>query len=116
MELLALRWCDIEFEAGELRIRHQLSRKGELVKLKTNAGKRDVILMPELAALLKRHRLASRHSGPAEFVFCGANGTREIARHVEHRGPPASEKSVRHLPHDRVERLLADVDPAGKQQ
>jgi integrase len=90
MELLALRWVDVDFEGGELHIRHQLSRKRELVKLKTNAGKRDVVVMPELAALLKRHRLASRHSRPEDFVFCGAAGLPLHFRNVQRRDMDAA--------------------------
>jgi len=84
MELLALRWVDVD--DAELHVRSQLSRKGALVPLKTNAGKRDVVLMPELAALLKRHRLASRHSRPEDFVFCGAAGRPLHFRNVQRRG------------------------------
>ncbi len=86
MELLGLRWCDVDRENELLRVRHQLSRKGELVKLKTNAGKRDVVLMPELAALLRRHALASRHSRPEDFVFAGAVGKPLHFRNVQRRG------------------------------
>jgi integrase len=76
MELLGLRWADVDLERGELHVRSQLSRKGALVPLKTRSCRRDVVLMPELAAMLKRHRLASRHSRPEDFVFCG----RPVAR------------------------------------
>ena len=86
MELLGLRWADVEFERGELHVRSQLSRKGTLVPLKTRSCKRDVVLMPELAAMLKRHRLASRHSRPEDFVFCGAAGRPLHFRNVQRRG------------------------------
>lgn len=84
-ELLGLRWLDVG--QGELHVRHQLSRKGGTLKpLKTNAGKRDVALMPELAALLRRHELASRHSHPEGFVFTSAIGTPLYFRNVQRRG------------------------------
>lgn len=86
MELLGLRWCDIDREHGELHVRHQLSRKGELQRLKTNAGKRDVVLMPELAAMLRRHELASAHSKPDDFVFCSTLGRPLHHRNVQRRG------------------------------
>ena len=59
---------------------------GALMPLKTNAGKRDVALMPELATLLRRHRLASRHSHPEGFVFAGAAGKPLHFRNVQRRG------------------------------
>jgi integrase len=54
--------------------------------LKTNAGKRDVVLMPELAALLRRHELASAHSTPDAFVFGSALGRPLHHRNVQRRG------------------------------
>lgn len=87
MELLGLRRQDVDHENGELHVRHQLIRKGgQLKPLKTNAGRRDVVLMPELAGLLKRHQLASRHSQPSDFVFCGAAGRPLHHRNVQKRG------------------------------
>jgi integrase len=84
-ELLGLRWLDVGQDA--LHVRHQLARKGEaLMPLKTNAGKRDVVLMPELSTLLRRHRLASRHSHPEGFVFAGAAGKALHFHNVQRRG------------------------------
>ena len=84
-ELLGLRWLDVGQDA--LHVRHQLARMGgALMPLKTNAGKRDVALMPELATLLRRHRLASRHSHPEGFVFAGAAGKPLHFRNVQRRG------------------------------
>jgi len=55
-ELLGLRWQDVDFDQGEIRVRHQLSRatkseSGRLVQLKTGAAIRDVYLVNELAAI-----------------------------------------------------------------
>lgn len=86
MELLGLRWCDVDRADGELHVRHQLSRKGGLKKLKTGAGRRDVVLMPELAKLLRRHELAARHSGPEDFIFGSALGRPLHFRNVQRRG------------------------------
>ena len=38
MELLALRWQDIDFDGGEIHVHAQLSRTGELRPLKSNRG------------------------------------------------------------------------------
>jgi integrase len=77
MELLGLRWQDVDFDAGLIRVRFQLSRAKKatatesarpprLVPLKTGAGRRDVILMPQLAARLKRHREEAFAHGTAK--------------------------------------------------
>ena len=61
-ELLGLTWEDIDFERHEVHVRFQMSRQGERVPLKTDAGKRDVILMDEIAHRLRKHRLAAKFS------------------------------------------------------
>lgn len=77
-ELLGLRWCDIDHEQGLIRLRHQLQRPragqpAMLAPLKMHSD-RDVVLVPQLAAVLAGHRLASRHSGDEDFVF-GSGGS-----------------------------------------
>jgi hypothetical protein len=47
---------------------------------------RDIPLLPQLAALLKRHKLASPHSGAQDYVFATAFGTPLGYRNVERRG------------------------------
>jgi integrase len=86
MELLGLRWCDLDYDAGYIRVRHQLGRYGRLKTLKTTAAERDVVLFPELASLLRRHEAASRFSQPNDFVFASATGTAFNCRNVEVRG------------------------------
>ena len=59
-EVLGLRWLELDFKAGVLKVRHQLTRGDRTTppraaRLKTKAGSRDVILLPELAALLQTH-------------------------------------------------------------
>ena len=86
-ELLALRWDDVAFDEGFLRVRFQLSPKRELVELKTHNGRRDVVLIGELGKTLREHRMASRFKAPTDFVFCTAEGRgrdqRSTARGVE---------------------------------
>jgi integrase len=67
-------------------VRKQLGRDGELKQLKSEAGRRDVVLMPELAQLLRRHKAASRYSQEDDFVFCSRHGTPLHWRNVETRG------------------------------
>lgn len=86
MELLALRWQDIDLKQHEIHVRAQLRRKGGLKELKSDAGRRDVVLMPELARLLRRHKAASRFSQEHDYVFASEKGTPLNWRNVEHRG------------------------------
>jgi integrase len=59
-ELLGLRWQDVDLESGVLHVRRQLTRgrrndPPRLVELKTAAARRDIVLLPELAGLLRQH-------------------------------------------------------------
>ena len=56
------------------------------MRLKTNAAVRDIPLLPHLAALLKRHKLASPHSHDRDYVFSTSRGTPLGWRNVERRG------------------------------
>jgi integrase len=81
-ELLALRWRDVDFEAGLIRVRHQLSRgsandPAKLVPLKTDSSAREVVLAPALAAVLRERRaktIRAGHHAPESFVFCTREG------------------------------------------
>jgi integrase len=73
-EALGLRWKDVDFDGGFVRVRSQLSPLRELAELKTKSGRRDVVLIPQLARALREHRIASRFSQPADFVFCAPDG------------------------------------------
>lgn len=70
-----------------VRVRHQLSQQRELAELKTDRGRRDVALMPELAALLREHRMATLRKGPRDFLFTAPDGRprdqRSTARRIE---------------------------------
>ncbi|TMK99129.1 MAG: site-specific integrase [Actinobacteria bacterium] len=69
MEVLALKWGDVDFTEGVIRARFQLSRQGKRVPLKTKAAKRDIVLMDALGKLLRRRRLAERYSTDSDFIF-----------------------------------------------
>lgn len=73
-EALGLRWQDVDFDGGFLRVRSQLSPQRELAELKTKSGRRDVVLIPQLARTLKAHRLASRYSQAGDFLFAAPDG------------------------------------------
>jgi integrase len=90
-ELLGLTWADVDLEQELLHVRYQLSR-GRIdrpalrVRLKTDNAVREIPLLPQLAALLARHKLASAYSRPDDYVFSTALGTSLGYRNVERRG------------------------------
>jgi integrase len=56
-------------KAAELAVPHC-----EHAPLKTQAGRREVILAPALANSLRERWLASRYKAPRDFVFCNTLG------------------------------------------
>jgi integrase len=99
-EALGLRWQDVDVKAGEIRVRWQLDRRGELVEPKTDAAKREIPIPESLAKMLAQHRLASdrRHSSEADFVFCSETGGPMHYRNVVRRGLDKAIKAAG-LPH-----------------
>ncbi len=85
-ELLGLKWADVDFEAGVVRVRHQLDRRGILTVPKTRQSLREVVLMPSLGRLLREHRIASRYSTDDDFVFASLTGGPMHYRNVVRRG------------------------------
>ena len=94
-EVLGLRWFEIDFQAGVLRVRHQLTRGDRTTppraaRLKTKAGIRDVILLADLATLLQTHlRAIENEHGlprPDDFVFTTSTGAPLNYRNVSTRG------------------------------
>jgi integrase len=68
-----LTWEDIDFERQVIRVQFQMSRVGnERVRLKSESGHREVILMAEVAHRLRKGRLAARFSADDDLVI--ANG------------------------------------------
>jgi integrase len=90
-ELLGLRWVDVDFGAGEIRVRHQLTRKrAELVEVKSDAGVREVTLRPQLAQVLRHYKAASAHSLLGDYVFATTSGGPLAYRNVERRAMDAA--------------------------
>jgi len=85
-EALGLRWSDVDFEVGTLRVRHGLQRHGHeyhLMPPKTARSRRVIPLPPSIAAALLAHRGRQKkerlHAGPSwdeqwDLVFCRPNG------------------------------------------
>jgi integrase len=73
-EALGLTWADVDFDAGLLFVHRQLSRYREHAKLKTEAGRRQIVLAPAMVRLLRARWLASPDKGPDDFVFTNGAG------------------------------------------
>ena len=64
-ELLALKWEDVDFRTGVLRVKRQIYQ-GKITEPKSKRSLRQVPLPKSLEKTLKSHKLAS---GPSEWVF-----------------------------------------------
>ncbi len=81
-EALGLTWADVDFDTGLLSVHRQLSRYREHAKLKTEAGRRQIVLAPAMVRLLRARWLASAQKGPDDFVFTNSVGRPLDYRHV----------------------------------
>lgn len=83
-EALGLRWQDIDRDAAVIRLRWQLDRDGKSgrVPLKTDAGERDIPILPALRRRLIAHRLASPWTRPGDPVFVTASGKPKAYRNA----------------------------------
>jgi integrase len=86
-ELLALTWADVrldDLDDAEIEFGWQVDRRGHRQPTKTDGSARTVPVPRELAVLLARHKLASRHAQPGDYVFVTSTrrplGQRNIAR------------------------------------
>ena len=68
-ELLALRWQDIDWSAGVVRVRRNYTR-GQFGTPKSGRSSRAVPLAQRVRDELRLHHDRSRFQGPADLVFC----------------------------------------------
>jgi integrase len=73
-EALGLCWADVDYEQQLVRVHRQLGRQRLHAPLKTPAGRREVVLAPAIAKLLREQWLAGRHKRPEHLVFCTRDG------------------------------------------
>jgi integrase len=66
-EALGLTWADIDYGAGLIRVHRQLGRDRVHRPLKTEAGRREVVLAAPLAKALRERWLASPYKAPTDF-------------------------------------------------
>ncbi len=85
-EVLGLTWADVDLREGVIRVRAQMDRDGQRRDLKTAAARRDVVLMPQLARQLRKHRLVSPFSGDDDLLFCTSTGLTVGHRNLTGRG------------------------------
>jgi hypothetical protein len=71
-EALGLTWADIDFDNAVIHVHRQLDRNRQHAPLKTPASRREVVVAPAIAKLLREHRLASPYKAPHHFVFANA--------------------------------------------
>jgi integrase len=82
-ELLALKWEDVDLEAGSLQVKRALSTTGEFTAPKTKRSRRRIGLGPACVAALKEHRKVQlekrlKRAGPWKdhgLVFPSSVGT-----------------------------------------
>lgn len=72
-ELRGLRWDDVDFASGVVRVRRSLARDGSIQAPKTEAGLRDIPLLPPLRQLLVTWKLEATHSLATDFVISTGN-------------------------------------------
>jgi integrase len=124
-EALGLRWQNIDFEHGFIQVRYQLNHQRGLVELKTGRSRRDVVLIPEVANVLREQKMASRFKADNDFVFTAPDGrgrerrstSRGIERAVERAGVgPLSFHGLRHTYASiLISGLGCDVETASRQ-
>jgi len=85
-ELLGLVWADVDLRGDTIRVRYQMGRDGKRRPVKTAAGRRDVILMRELAGELRRLCVSSPFSTDTDLVFCSSAGGTIGHRNLTGRG------------------------------
>jgi integrase len=90
-EALALRWSDVDLDAGVLRVRETVQRiEGKLStgEVKTDRSRRTIPLSPAIVALLRRHRvtqLEERMRAANQWAETGLVFTTELGSVVEPR-------------------------------
>ena len=68
-ELIALRWKDVDWNAGLIRVRRNYTR-GRFGTPKTKRSSRAVPMPERVAATLKEHFKRSNYTGADDLVFC----------------------------------------------
>jgi integrase len=81
-------WAAVDLDAGFLSIHRQLSRYSTHARLKTEAGRRKIVLAPAMVRPLSGRWLASSYKG-LDVVF--------VSRHLGHADPSVTRSVYAHL-------------------
>jgi integrase len=86
-EVLGLRWCDLDLDAGKLTVSGQLGANGERVPVKSSASAATIDLLPALTRELRSHRTRQasrdlRRVHPDSLVFTTARGKPQSRRNA----------------------------------
>lgn len=73
-EILGGIFDEVDHAEEVIRVRYQMSRQGRRVKLKTEASRRNIVLMPELGKRLRRRRMRMLRSQGTDLVFQSQTG------------------------------------------
>lgn len=86
-ELLALRWADVDFDRGKLRVvRQRNNHSGAMVPVKTAKSRRSIDLSAETLDVLREHRKALKREGlDVELVFPNVDGGALSPQNVRNR-------------------------------
>jgi integrase len=69
-EIIALRWRDVDWTAGLIRVERARNNQGDTTDPKSETSKRSVPMDDEVAGVLDRHFKRSRYQGDEDLVFC----------------------------------------------
>jgi integrase len=81
-EVRALRWADVDLAANVLRVRSSLLPDGTAKPPKTEAGTRDVPILPALRRRLIEWRLEAPHTRDVDYVIATADGKPVMERNL----------------------------------
>jgi integrase len=82
-EALGLRWQDVDLDGATIHLRWQLAKDDRTyVPVKTEAGDRDLPILPALRRRLIEHRLASPWTRPGDPVLAAPSGKPKAYRNA----------------------------------
>ncbi|HEY9787979.1 MAG TPA: tyrosine-type recombinase/integrase [Candidatus Obscuribacterales bacterium] len=107
-EMLALRWADIDFIRGEIRI-NKARVKGAEDLPKTGSSERFIPMLPPVRDCLERLRMTRPTIDPNAYVFVGRN-CQPINRHLDATWSAALRKGgLRHRPSYQLRHTFASI-------